>query len=30
VDLPIEQVASWAWEAGAEPPIPENRSWMQI
>jgi hypothetical protein len=30
VDLPIEQVASWAWEAGAEPPTPENRSWMQI
>jgi hypothetical protein len=30
IDLPIEQVASWAWAAGAEPPIPENCSWMQI
>jgi hypothetical protein len=30
VDLPIQQVASWDWEPGSEPPIDDNRAWMSV
>ncbi len=30
VDPPIEAVASWDWERGAEPPVPTGRSWLSV
>ena len=30
VDLPIQQVASWDWKPGSEPPIEGNRAWMSV
>ncbi len=30
VDLPIQQVASWNWDPGSEPPIEDGRAWMAV
>lgn len=30
VDLPIQQVASWDWEPGTEPPIEAHRCWQAV
>jgi len=30
VDLPIQQVASWDWDPGSEPPIADGRSWLAV
>ena len=30
VDLPIQQVASWDWAPGSEPPIENDRDWMTV
>jgi hypothetical protein len=30
IDRPIEEVSSWNWDLGAEPPISEDRSWTSI
>jgi hypothetical protein len=30
IDLPIERVAAWDWDAGAEPPIAAGRAWMAV
>jgi len=30
VDLPIQQVASWDWDPGSEPPIEADRCWQAV
>jgi hypothetical protein len=30
VDRPIQQLASWDWDPGSEPPIEDARSWVRV